>query len=197
MITKRFIKSFALALTASLFLISCGGNQNKNENNEETATIEAVSVEKALEQIPNALNQEISIEGLCTHICAHGGKKLFLVTDDGERSVQVIADESLGRFPEECVNAIVRVKGIVKENRIDEAKIQEMEAQMAKQTAEKHGEDESGCGHEQKANQEKPADTFKERMDNYRSQIAERAEKESKNYLSFYYIVASDYEIVE
>ena len=69
-------------------------------------------------------------------------------------------------------------------------------SQTAKaQTEEKHGTTEAGCSSEQKARGETVANSTTERINNFRKRIAERSEKEGKNYLSFYHIDATQYNI--
>ena len=58
----------------------------------------------------------------------------------------------LGSFDTKCVNSIVRVKGTLMEQRVDEAYLQKWEAQLKEAAAEKHGkESKGGCSTEKKA----------------------------------------------
>ena len=136
-------------------------------------------------------------EALCTHICAHGGGKIFLMGSDDTKTIRVEAGTKIGSFKPETVNNLVRITGKLVEQRIDEAYLTEWEAQVKAQTAEKHGTTEQGCASEQKARGEAPANSIEERITNFRQRIADRQAKEGKNYLSFYYIEGDTYEIVE
>ena len=84
-------------------------------------------------------NTEITLEGVCTHTCKHGATKIFLMGSDDTKTIRVDAG-SLGSFDQKCVNSIVRVKGILKEERIDEAYLQRWEASAAANTEEHHGD---------------------------------------------------------
>ena len=59
---------------------------------------------------------EIQVAGIVDHICRHGGKRLLLVSDEGD--LHVDADE---RFDEEIEGSEIIVNGIVDEFVIDEA----------------------------------------------------------------------------
>ena len=59
---------------------------------------------------------------------------------------------------------------------------------------EQHGEGEAGCDSEKKARGE-TGNTVEERIADFRAQIAERKAKEGKDYLSFYYVTATAYQI--
>jgi hypothetical protein len=96
------------------------------------------------------------------------------------------------------VNSIVKVKGILHEERIDEAYLQAWEQRIANKTEEKHGEGdgEGGCDTEKAARGE-TANTSEGRIADFRAKIAARKEADGKEYLSFYYVEAQEYEVVE
>ena len=107
----------------------------------------------------------------------------------GSDDTQTIRVESgeLGSFDPQCVNR-------VDEERIDEAYLARWEAQVKAQTAEKHGTTEAGCATEKAARQE-TGNTVEERIADFRTRIAARKAAEGKEYLSFYYVTATSYEI--
>ena len=101
---------------------------------------------------------------------------------------------TLGAFDPKCVNSIVRVTGTLKEQRIDEAYLQNWEAQLKAQAAEKHGTGEAGCDTEKKARGE-TANTPEARIADFRAKIADRKASSGKEYLSFYFMEANSYEV--
>ena len=58
------------------------------------------------------------------------------------------------------------------------------------------GESQSGCDTERAAQGQANLTTLNERIADYRARIAERQAKEGKDYLSFYYVEATGYEIL-
>ncbi len=62
------------------------------------------------------VDKEVEIKGIVDHVCKHGGKKILLVSDDGD--IHVFSKE---RFNEDLVGSELIVKGKVIEKRIDEA----------------------------------------------------------------------------
>ncbi|GAE22007.1 hypothetical protein [Bacteroides pyogenes] len=195
------IKKFSL-LTAFTVLtlvgISCG-NKQKSGAAESVLTEQtgnaALDVDSLLANAGNLAGQEVTVEGVCTHTCKHGAKKIFLMGSDDTQTIRVEAG-ALGAFDAKCVNSIVRVKGYLKEQRIDEAYLQEWEAQINAQSEKKHGEGEEGCSTEKKARGETAA-TSADRIADFRAKIAANKEKSGKDYLSFYYIEATSYDIQE
>ena len=78
----------------------------------------------------------------------------------------------------------------------DEAYLQNWESRLKAQTEKSHGETAAGCDSEKKARGE-TANTPEARIADFRAKIAERKTATGKDYLSFYYLEASSYEIQE
>lgn len=187
----------AATLLAALVTITSCGNSNKQsqpENAEQTASA-ALSIDNLLADADSLVDQKVTIEGVCTHTCKHGATKMFLMGSDDTKTIRVEAG-ALGSFDTKCINSIVTVTGILKEQRIDEAYLQNWEARLKAQTEESHGETAAGCDSEKKARGE-TANTPEARIAEFRAKMAERKAAVGKDYLSFYYMEASSYEIAE
>lgn len=187
--------SLTLLLGMTLSLASCGddSNKSKEQTSAEEVTPVALEVDQVLADPDSLVGDTIEIEGICTHICKHGGGKIFLMGSDDTKTLRVEAGESIGSFPQETVNSIVRVTGVLVEDRIDEDYLAQWEARIADQAKETQGE--GGCAADMKANAEAEANSVRERIANFRSRIAERAEKEGKPYVSLYHMEGLSYEI--
>ena len=194
------MKPRKLSLAIALFVIaiigtSCGNKQQKivsGATTEQTSS-SALEIDSLLANAENLANKEVTIQGVCTHTCKHGAKKIFLMGSD---DTQVIRVESgaLGAFDPKCVNSMVRVTGTLKEQRIDEAYLRNWEAQLKAQAAENHGTGEAGCDSEKKARGE-TANTPEARIADFRAKIADQKAKNGKEYLSFYFMEAVSYEV--
>lgn len=128
--TKPMIKYF-LAITAICMATwSCGGDASqKVNNNNELASIEnskptsnLITIGEFDTKAADFVDKEVVVEGIVDHVCKHGGKKLFLVSDEGDLHVE--SDE---RFDENLKGSEVIVNGIVREFRVDEAYCLKME----------------------------------------------------------------------
>ena len=187
--------SLTLLLGMTLGLASCGDDSNKSKEQasaEEVAPA-ALEVDQVLADPDSLVGDTIEIEGICTHICKHGGGKIFLMGSDDTKTLRVEAGESIGSFPQETVNSIVRVTGVLVEDRIDEDYLAQWEARIADLAKETQGE--GGCAADMKANAEAEANSVRERIANFRSRIAERTEREGKAYISLYHMEGLSYEI--
>ena len=182
--TKKL--TIAIALMAMTFIgTSCGNKQQKSasEVTTEQSASSALEIDSLLANAENLAGQEVTIEGVCTHTCKHGAKKIFLMGSDDTQVIRVEAG-TLGAFDPKCVNSIVRVTGTLKEQRIDEAYLQNWEAQLKAQAAEKHGTGEAGCDSEKKARGE-TANSPEARIADFRAKIADRKAETGKSiYLS-------------
>ena len=181
-------------IAACLVMVSCGGG--KKQQAAEEAVV-AMSIDDVMAKASGLVEQEVTIEGVCTHTCSHGAKKMFLVGSDDTKTLRIEAGE-LGAFDTKVVNNVVTVKGIIKEDRIDEAYLVDWETRLKNQTEEKHGneEGEGGCDTEKNARGE-TANTAEGRIADFRAKIAAEKEATGKEYLSFYHVVATSYEINE
>ena len=185
----------AAAFMAAMVMITSCGNSNKQSQSEQTeqAAPSALSIDDLLSDADSLVNKEVTIEGICTHTCKHGAKKIFLRGSDDSHTLRIDAGE-LGAFDTACVNKQVLIVGTLSEERIDEAYLQRWEERLKENNAVQHGDSEAGCATEKNARQE-TADTADGRIADFRAKIAKRQVEEGKDYLSFYFVKASSYEI--
>lgn len=171
-------------------MTSCGKSEQQN-NTEETAQTEIWNVDSVLANAPSMIDREVTFEGVCAHACSHGATKIFLMGSDDSQSIRVEAAK-LVAFDPKCVNSLVTVKGIVREERIDEEYLRQWEEMYKKAP---HGDDaEVGCESERAARGEAATTTIADQIADYRVQIAKRDSIEGKPYLSFYYVDALSYD---
>jgi|GEM_PF-759406 len=188
------IKSLIILAVSALVMTACGNNQN-NKAAEETAAPIAITIDSLYVNGEALVGELIEIEGVCSHICSHSASKIFLLGETNPKALRVEAAE-LGSFAQECVNSVVKVQGMLREERIDEAYLQSWEQRIADKSAEQHGNGEGGCDTEKSARGE-TANSDEGRIADFRARIAERQQAEGKDYLSFYFVEAEAYEIVE
>ena len=179
--------------------MTSGCKSSRENAGVETAGITGVSdtmtVDRVMVSADSISGHEVVFEGVCTHICAHGGRKIIVMGSDDSKVLRVEADGSIGSFPKETVNSIVVVKGILAEDRIDEAYLDAWEQKIKETEAVNTASESSHCDAEQKAQGQADIKNAFDRIGDFRSKIASRTEKEGKPYLSFYHVDASQYEI--
>lgn len=175
--------------------ISCGSSNKKATENVSQTEVKssAMEIDSLLANADSLTNKEITFQGVCTHTCKHGATKMFMMGSDDTKTIRVEA-ASLGSFDTKCINSLVTVTGILREERIDEAYLAKWETRVAEANEKTHGETVAGCDSEKKARGEK-GNSIKERIADFRRQISEREAACGKAYLSFYYVEALSYKI--
>lgn len=135
--TKNII---ALSLIV-FFMTSCCETTSTDETNQKTQTsiIETpmVTIGGFDTEAADYVDQEVVVSGIVDHLCKHGGKKLFLVSDDGDLHVE--SDE---RFDEKLAGMDITINGIVREFRVDEGYCLKMEEDNIQSHKEGNTEDE-------------------------------------------------------
>ncbi len=156
-----------------------------------------LTVDNLLSNPGEYVGQPVTVEGLATHVCAKSGMKLFLQGSSDTQSIRAESNSTLGKFNEACVDNKVVVKGTFVEERITETDLQKMEQEIVKSTTVTHGEGGEGCETEQKAEGVAVGSSEMDRVNEFRTRLAERKASEGKDYLSFYHIAADSYSIVK
>lgn len=202
-------KSFYyLATVVVAFLATaCGGNKNQQSASDEIS--DALTVDQVFETPDQYVGDTITLEGICSHLCSQGGKKAFLQGNADNVQIRCEAFPLMGQaFPKSTIHHPMRVTGIFREQRIDNDVVTEMEREFnerIRKIAEQQGDESAqraanasvGCDTERAAQGQQDLNTFKERMDDYRTRIAARQAAEGKAYLSFYYMDAISFETLE
>ncbi len=142
---KHFFLFSALLLSAS-GVVGCS-----NSGNEEAAGPEAISVDSLHKCATQFVGDTVIVEGLCTHICKHGGTKAFLVNPDttAGSSVTILckATDKIRQFSKDCPGQKLVVMGIWNEIKLYKSEIE------ARVVAEAEKLEEKGhCDNEQRAN---------------------------------------------
>lgn len=194
---------WAFAALMALAATSCG-----SKNSSETSDEASLTVDTILANPEAFVGQTVTIEGVVSHLCKHGGRKAFLLGSDENTMIRCDATAEMGNvFPQETIHQPLRVTGVVMESRLDEQTIRQLEQDRQGQIeriAEQQGTEEAanyqnaptGCETERKAAGQAEVETFAAQMADYRRRIAERDSLEGKPYLSTYYIQANAYEIL-
>lgn len=190
---KIFI--YLVASIAILNLTSCNGKTDKTTATDQQVAATLPTVDEIIANAEKQVDSLVTFEGVCTHACKHGATKIFVMGSDDNNVIRVEAGE-LGSFDAKCVNSVVEITGNVREDRIDEAYLAQLEAEIKSQNAPQHGNGEAGCESDNAARGVK-AQTIEGQIAEYRSKIADRKAKEGKDYLSFYYIEATSYNVKE
>ncbi len=142
---KHFFLIGALALSAA-GITGCGKSAGNETEVVEGHEVVALSVDTIAANAAAFYGDTVTVEGVCSHLCKHGGKKAFLVGSDSTVMLMCVADSNLVSFAPDCPGKILTVVGVLSPVTVTrEELIAKVEAETAKADA-------GHCDTEQKAN---------------------------------------------
>jgi RecJ-like exonuclease len=86
-----------------------------NKSSKTDADVLKVEVNTFKDKAPELVGKTVQIEGMVTHVCKHGGKKLFIMTDNADVQVKITTGEKIAAFPTELEGSTIWAKGVVEE----------------------------------------------------------------------------------
>lgn len=93
--TLKSLLSVIAIVVAMVFTTACNKSQDKTTNNPVQTENAAMEIDALLNDAETLAGKEVFVEGVCTHICKHGGAKIFLMGSDDTKTIRV---EPLGAF---------------------------------------------------------------------------------------------------
>ena len=189
-------------LFAMSLLFSCG-QQTKKSDLVSQQEVLPLSVGDFLSDAGPFTDQTVKINGTVVHVCRHGGQRLFIVGEDGEKRIRITTGEDIPEFDVELEGVMIEVTGVVKELIIDETYLAEWEVEVTEGSKHDRGEGhEGGVGHgddhgesagEEAVEAEEQMTQQLARIQELRDEIAESG----KDHLSDYWIETIEYKVIE
>ena len=207
--TTRILSVIVLA-----FLMTACNTQKKADSAAEQADPVEVTVAQILDEAANMVDQKVIISGSVTHVCRHGGQRLFIIGEDPEKTFKITTGEEIAEFDVSLEGSRILVSGIVKELIIDETYLAEWEAEamqgagvQGEGSGERPGEHEHAAGTVPMPDEdtgqdqvdEAAVDTeaqLKAQLDNIQS-IRDEIAESGKDHLSEYWVEAISFTVTE
>lgn len=181
-------KVFGILLTLAVFA-ACTNQGQKSEETKENE-IAAVTVDEVAADMTAFVDKNIVIKGTVNHVCSHGGKRMFIMGKDPDVAIKITPNDEIGVFEKELEGSHVKVTGVMKELRIDEAYVANLEKEIAEGSDNEAIHDHSGGEHDET---EEVDDEKKAQIEAMREQIA----ASENGYYSQFWIEAGKFEVVE
>ncbi len=200
------MKKLLFTIIALAFIaVSCENTATKtNDENkteivvvDEIITVSMVDYDSLVETLAG---KKISISGTVDHVCKHGGQKLFIVDENSDARIKITPNEEIAAFNTDLVGETVKITGIIEEMRVDEDYLKEWEEEVKSGAEEKEGKGHgNGDGNHESGEEEDHSEEHEDLdIEAELEQIArmrQRVEDSEKGYLSFYSILAVEYEV--
>ena len=74
-----------------------GSCQDQDQTSAQTRPTAVLEIDELLAAADSLAGQTVTIEGVCTHTCKHGARKIFLMGSDDTQTIRVESGE-LGSF---------------------------------------------------------------------------------------------------
>lgn len=199
---KRTIPFLLMAL---VIIAGCKNRQQMKEP-ADAAGPSTITTEQFTDAAPGLVDKPVLISGTVTHVCKHGGQRLFITGENPEQPVKITTGKDIAEFDISLEGSTITISGILKELVIDEAYLAAWEAGL---TGEEEGT--GGMAEERPGEHEHAAGTGTTRATpgteaemegelsaadqimNYRKKIA----ASGKDHLSEYWIEAQSFSFID
>lgn len=121
----------SLIAIIAIFLVSC--NQESNQPQKEESTNKILNVKDLNNDDFEYKSGEVSVEGLCVHVCSHSGKKMFIVGDDENDRLQILTSDKISVFDKNLEGSKVVVSGTLEEEKVTADDVAQMESEIMKE----------------------------------------------------------------
>jgi len=116
------MRQFFLLAVFALALFSCSGGKNQGDT-----SVPAFELDNLLAVAEQAVNDTLTVVGYVTHTCMHSGKRCIIVGESQKTSLRVEAEGEIESFSSELIGSKLSITGILKEQRLNQDFIDEME----------------------------------------------------------------------
>jgi ABC-type nickel/cobalt efflux system permease component RcnA len=186
------LKAFAL-LIAALMAFSCTNKKQKEKETTEKQKqdqTEILEVTKVTNQPENYTDKKITVKGMVTHVCRHGGKKLHISASESDQKLRIKAGKNMSAFEREMEGSTVKVTGKFIEERIDQAYIEKLKKGDSGEHHD-HAEENHEHAHKDTSKATKEAQGVSEA---YIKELEQKINNSEKGYISEYWLIAEKVE---
>ncbi len=179
------MKNLTITLIALLALYSCQSNSKKTKDKAvETVTETVYTVDEIQEKGSELIDQTVTISGTVSHVCKHGGARCFLMGSSEDVTIRVEAGNKIGSFTQEQMGNDLKITGVLKEIRIDDAYIAEMEGDSEEEEPVNKGH---ALGHDDEGDHNIDGGQH-DKKDDKLAKLKEEVAESEKGYVSIFYL---------
>ena len=199
------LKKLIMIIFISALFISCGnnGSQNKDQAVVETENTVVdpiiITVAEFSDKAGELVGKLVTIEGMVDHVCAHGGKRMFIVDEGTDGRVKIVTGENMPSFNTEMEGSEIKILGTVDELVINEEYLTNWENEILSETGKtkKVGEG-TGSGEHKGGSLGDKADQGEHVKELGKiKQYREKIKNSGDDHFSFYSIVCEKFKVRE
>ena len=179
---KVFIFSVSFFVLFSAFNVSVATAASKG--------VKKIKLADFNKKAADFVGKTIRLQGIVDHVCEHDGKKMFLVDENSDARVKIVPNENMAAFTQDLIGETVEVTGIVKEFRLDEDYLIEMEEKVKAESNEE-SEIHMGDGEHKGKKEEQNGEDKMKQINNLRQKLKDSG----KDHLSYYSVEAASFKV--
>lgn len=145
-----------------------------------------LTIEEFETKAGDLVDQKVAIEGTVVHVCRHGGKRLFIIGEKPEPQIKITTGKSIPAFEVKLEGSDIIAVGILKEFRVDETYLDQLEKNSRENREKALNEDRQG------EDLHRHQDPLKS-INDMRAQL----KKSGKDHLSFFSVECESYTVKE
>ncbi len=170
------MKRFGIVgLILILSILGCTRNQ-KEKTKENDVDSAILTVGQVMDSPGEFTNNRITVEGMVTHVCRHGGKRLHLSASGSDLKLRVRTGENVPPFKRSLEGTTIRISGKISEERFDQAYLEKLkQGETKKESHEEHNNVPSSSEGVSQA---------------YINELEQRIKSSEKGYISQYWLTA-------
>jgi hypothetical protein len=108
-------KIFLILLSVSV-LIGCNNvNTSSKSKTDDTVMADTLTVDELLANPAGFVKKQVIISGMVSHVCKHGGQKLFLISSNPDKYLRINTSAGIAEFPVDLEGSNIEVNGVVTE----------------------------------------------------------------------------------
>ena len=96
------MKNLFLFIFLTSLLFSCNNSNQTNEGSD--SDLVRVDMSEFYASADEFVDNKVIISGLVTHVCKHGGQKLFIIGENDEQRLRINVGEGIPEFSLEMCN---------------------------------------------------------------------------------------------
>ena len=173
---------YYLAVFAIIFVTGCANNPNNPGKDEVVET----TISELLQDPDSYVNKQVKISGMVTHVCRHGGQKMFLTSGSDDEQVRITTGGDVDEFGISLEGTSIEITGLFRELRIDEAYIASLEKETEANHAGEHAEEgEADCSQENDEHQHEDENSG---TSGQIARLRKQVEDSGKDYISDFWV---------
>ncbi len=138
-------KKLIIVIFISALFISCGNNEGQKKDlvvvETENTVVDpiVITVAEFNDKAGEIVGELVVIEGIVDHVCAHGGKRMFIIDEGTDRRIKIVTGESIPSFNTEMEGSEIKILGTVDELVINEKYLTNWENELTVEAGKSKG----------------------------------------------------------